>query len=245
MEILLGILGFISVFIVLGVLYSLRTSWKTAVEKLAGLGKIFDSSETKSSAEPLLLLLGIGIAGWFVKPDIYTEWIPNNAWLAAFVIIGTMFLFFFNPPKRTGMLYWVLFALTAIAVFATLPKTTQENILAWKPWPATTNEADRERNKEVRVADSGKIELPPVIARYGTFTEIADIPPEFGRIDFMCPPGVLLAIVHKSLPGGSVKDCGKDEIGLGNDLEELRLWVRSKNPDEKIPVVLAYIPRNY
>lgn len=245
LKILLLILASSVIFGVSLFLWSKYRQKKKDEEDLPGKSGSSSLALDQMRFEIFAVVIGISIAGWFVKPDIYTEWIPDNKRLATLVIIGIILLLFFKPPRRTGMFYWVLFTVTAMAVFKTLPETTQENILAWRPWPATTHGAVWERNKAVSVANSEKIELPPVIARYGTFTEIADIPSEFGRIDFQCPPGVLVAIVHKNLPGGKVKDCGKDKIGLGNDLEELRLWVRSKNPDKEILVVVAYIPRRY
>jgi hypothetical protein len=223
---------------------------KIPIPELGGvsskLGLVFGSliklNEKGNRLELLTLSIALGIAAWFVKPEIYTVWVTNNGKLAAFIIVGVILWFFFKPPKRTWFLYFELVTLTVMAVFATLPTDTQESISEWRPWSTTPPPPRKTTKVPASTPQTGprRVELPVVLAKPGILTEVRGIPENFGELDFNCSTDIVMWITHDSLPDGEPKDC-EEPINLGKGLKGLRLWVQSKTARD-IPIVVGYVP---
>lgn len=198
------------------------------------------SDRAKMILEIFLVLGLIMYVTWKGSPNVVL-WMKTHVEFA--VLIGLVIVLWavFKTPKSAWFLWMELGVLVVLAVFATLPETTQKDVLAWRPW---STEPPKGTATVPHVAQGPKkTVLSVMLTEPGVPMEIGNIP-DFSRFeagDFNCPSNTTMLVVHKGEPSGKPYDCdlATEEIKLGNDNRGLRIWFVLKQgaPPKEVVVV--------
>ncbi|MEK7538246.1 MAG: hypothetical protein AAB552_00200 [Patescibacteria group bacterium] len=238
-------LDVLSFLIVLAILIYAKKGGKLGIPKLTGLGKVLNFSTESERVKMILeIFVVIGVIIWlsFITDSIVIKLVKDNTQLAILIAVVTVLYVVFKTPKSAWFLWMELGVLVVLAVFATLPETTQKDALAWRPW---STEPPKGTATVPQVAQGPKkTVLSVMLTEPGVPMEIGNIP-DFSRFeagDFNCPPNTTMLVVHRGEPNGKPPydcDSATEEIKLGNDNRGLRIWFVLKQgaPPKEVTIV--------